>query len=635
MNSQTRSLPPLTLRGSFEPSTLDRKARTVEVTWTTGARVLRGWWDQFWEELSLDPKHVRLERLNNGAPFLADHDGYKVANTPGVVERAWLTTSEGQKVGRALVRFVAEGIDPEADKLFEKIADGIVANCSVGYRVHKFEKIADGEDKHPVMRAIDWTPHEISAVAIGADDGAGFRSSDKTPNNVEVITRGSAPHMEGRNMDQQTNDAVQAERERAATINQLCQRNSLPELGARLVADGTPLDKARALILDALAERSDNDGTSQAPSGAAERVEVGTSHDGADARVRNLGAALAYRVGVREKMPEPAHQFVRLSLIDMARYCLEARGVSTRLLGPGQILKRAFHTTSDFPALLGEAGNRVLLDGYNGYANAPANIKQISRESSAKDFRAKSLLRLGEAPALLKVNEHGEVKSGTMASASASYSLETFARIFGLTRQAIINDDLSAFDLVRKYGRAAAEMEATQIASKLTSNPQLADGVALFHASHGNLAASGGAISVTTLGEAVRAMRTQKGLDGSTPLNVVPRFLVVPAALEIVALQITAEIAAAAVADVNPFGGSLRLAVVVDPRLDAASATAWYVAADPAHTPTIEHAYLDGQTGPEVIEEEGFTTEGTRWKVREDFGCGVVDHVGLYKNPGS
>lgn len=639
-SAETRSLPPLKLRGSFEPSTLDREARTVEITWTTGAKVLRGYWDKFWEELSLDPAHVHLERLNNGAPFLADHNGYRVADTPGVVERAWLAKgSDGLPVGRALIRFVKAGTDAEADKLFEKIADAIVANVSVGYRVEKMEKTQETEGEVPVFRVVSWTPYEISAVAMGADDGAGFRSADQTHNPVEVRTT----NMSDPTNQNQTPDALRAERERAAlaerqrvsTITDITRRHALVNLGDKLVKDGTPLDRARVLILDALAERSDNDGTSQAPSGAVERYSASGTRGahGTEDRVRNMAAALASRAGVREKLTPDAEQYARLSMVDMARICVEARGESTRLMGPAQILKRAaYHSTDLFPALLGEAGNRVLLDGYTSY---PGGIKQISRASSARDFRSKSLLRLGEAPELLKVPEHGEIKHGTLSSSKASYALETFARIFGLTRQAIINDDLGAFEMVRLYGRAAAELEAKLLCGLLTSNPMMADGVPLFHASHGNLSAVGSDISITSLGEALAAMRTQKNLSGREPLNVVPAFIVCPAALEVQALQHVAQLQAAQTANVNPFAGDLRLTVVVDPRLDMVSKKAWYVAANPNVIPTLEHSYLDGTTGPEIVQEEGFDVDGTRWKARMDFGCAVIGHEGLYKNIGA
>jgi hypothetical protein len=620
MSTQTQSLPPLSFRAAFQPSTVNREKRTVELVWTTGSRVLRGLWERFWEELSLDPAHVRMDRLGSGkAPFLMNHDANRVQDTPGVIERAWLTKSEG----RAVVRFVREGVDPEADRLFEKIADGITTQCSVGYRVHKMEKIADGADKLPVYRAVDWQPFEVSSVAIGADAGASTRSEADTFNPCEVITRGEAPHLERNEMSDTTN-ALELERTRCAELTKLCKRSKLDDLGEEMIRNGTPLDQARAMVLDALATRSESYAPNPWPSGAVEVVATER-----DDRVRTLGAALASRAGCTSSIPEAARQYARLSMVDMARICLEARGKSTRLMSGAEII-RAAHTTSDFPALLGEAGNRVLLDGYNAYAGG---VKQISRKSSARDFRAKSLLRLGEFPALLKVAEHGEVKSGTIAEAKESYSLATFARIFALTRQAIINDDMGAFEMVRLYGRAAAELEAAQLVGLLTSNPAMGDGQPLFSTAHGNLAAAGGAISIPTLGEALRAMRTQKGLDKKTPINVIPRFLVVPAALEVVALQVTAEINATQASDVNPFTG--RLVPIVDPRLDLHSATAWYVAADPALAPALEHSYLEGEEGPALTEQQGFEVMGTQWRVHMDFGCGVVSHEGLYKNPGA
>jgi phage major head subunit gpT-like protein len=204
-----------------------------------------------------------------------------------------------------------------------------------------------------------------------------------------------------------------------------------------------------------------------------------------------------------------------------------------------------------------------------------------------------------------------------------------------VTRQALINDDLGAFDsLVRRFGVSAAEREAAVLVGLITANAAMGDGVALFHATHGNLAASGGAISDVTLGAARLAMRQQKGLDGKTPINARPAFLLVPAALETVAQKYLATIYAATAATVNPFAGS-NLELLVDPRLDTASATAWYVAADPAVIDGIEYAYLEGQPGPQIEQRIGFDIEGVDLKCRLDFGAGILDHRGLYRNAGA
>jgi hypothetical protein len=158
--------------------------------------------------------------------------------------------------------------------------------------------------------------------------------------------------------------------------------------------------------------------------------------------------------------------------------------------------------------------------------------------------------------------------------------------------------------------------------------------VALFHATHGNLATGGGsALQLSSLTTARKSMRLQKGLDGTTPIDATPKFLIVPAALETTAEQLLTTITPATSGDVNPFAGKLEL--VVDPRLDASSVTAWYLAADPAVVDGIEYSYLDSAAGPEVIVQEGFEVDATQFKVRLDYGAGVLDWRGLYKANGA
>jgi hypothetical protein len=221
-----------------------------------------------------------------------------------------------------------------------------------------------------------------------------------------------------------------------------------------------------------------------------------------------------------------------------------------------------------------------------------------------------------------------------MTTAKESYSLATFGRIFGLSRQAIVNDDLGAFgDLAGKFGRIAAEFVAQKLVDLLASNPTMAtDSTALFHANHGNLGTAA-VISITSLTEALKMMRLAKGLDGKTPIDATPKYLVVPAALEVVAKQYIAQITATKAADVNPFQTTLEL--VVDPRLDAKSATSWYLSADPAVLDTIEYSYLDSEPGPQLELHNGFKVDGVEMRVRLDFGCGVIDHRGLFKNVGA
>ncbi|MBT9097509.1 hypothetical protein KFZ76_07260 [Methylovulum psychrotolerans] len=92
MTQQTRQLPKLYTRAAFVPATFNDTDRTVELTWSTGAAVRRvDWWtdEQFYEQLSMAPDSVRLERLNAGAPLLPNHNSYDLKGVLGVVERAW------------------------------------------------------------------------------------------------------------------------------------------------------------------------------------------------------------------------------------------------------------------------------------------------------------------------------------------------------------------------------------------------------------------------------------------------------------------------------------------------------------------------------------------------------------------
>ncbi len=172
---QARDVPPLSLRAQFQPKTLDEEQRTGELIWTTGARVLRGFFETFWEELSLDPKHVRMGRLNNGAPLLDSHDQFSgVSAVLGVVESARLADGKGT----AIVRFAKN--DPAADAAWNKVRQGILQNVSVGYRIYKAVKTEEVTDKVPVVRVEDWEPYELSMVPMGADDGAGVRSNTQS-----------------------------------------------------------------------------------------------------------------------------------------------------------------------------------------------------------------------------------------------------------------------------------------------------------------------------------------------------------------------------------------------------------------------------------------------------------------------
>lgn len=601
------------------------ESRTVDLVFTTGRGVARfDWWTgtRYIEELSLHPKHVRMERLNCGAPLLAVHNQFSLDGVIGVTESATLA---GDK-GTARVRFAKTD---EGDKALGMVRDGIIRNISVGYLVHRYEKTEPKDGALAVWRAIDWEPAEISLVPVPADAGAQVIRGGL----LEVAAEENNPqHRKEETMNARTAQPEEMQRlgqltdgpERRAEILQRGMHAGLSvQFVERLISSNMTLERACREMVD-----------EQARSSAPAAPINPSRHNGAPpAHVAR--EAMAEMIFARLGGPAPsehARQYGNQRLVDMARELLEINGVRTTGLGPSEIFSRSFASTSDFPYILENVANKVMLRGYESY---PAGIKRVSRRVLARDFRPMSRLQFGEAPQLQKVLEGGEFKRGKMLEQKNSFSVETFGRIYSITRQALVNDDIGAFDQIGpKLGKAAAEFEHAQLASLVTGNPTMGDGVALFHATHANLGTgTGSALSTGSLSTAVTAMRLQKGLDGVTPINVVPKWLIVPAALEYTGRQLLAQITPAEASKVNPYAGELEL--VVDSRLDASSSTAWYLAAASETIDTIEYANLEDSRGPILEMQAGFVIDGIDVKVREDFGCGVVEFRGLYKANGA
>lgn len=596
----------LTRRATLAPATADPEARTVEVVWSTGAPVRRrDMAGQYIERLSLAPEAVDLSRLE-GASVLDAHRQTAVRDVLGSVRSA---TVDGKR-GTALIQFSAR---PEVEPVWQDVLAGILRHVSVGYSVEDWAETVENGAR--VLTAMRWTPHEISLVPTPADPGAHIRMETEM---TETTTREAA-------------DAAPTTETRAeanAEIRSIARIAGLDQSWIDGQIDGgADPDTARRAAFEALAKRS-------APAIRTEqvRVEMGDSQDDPALRARQMGEALYARINPRHELSEPARRYAYSTPVDMAKELLTLRGESTMALSPASLVTRALHTTSDFPIILGDTVGRVLRDAYQA---APSGIRRLGRQTTARDFRAVNKIMLGEAPLLEKLNEHGEIKAGTMAEAREAYKVETWARKIGVTRQVLVNDDLGAFaDLARRMGQAAAETEARILVTLLETGsgngPTLSDGKTLFHADHGNKAGTGAVISDATLSAARLALRTQKGIEDRT-IRVTPRNLLVPPALETTAEKWLASIAPATAADVNPFSGSLSL--VVEPRLS--SATRWYVTADPGEIDGLEFAYLSGAEGPQVESRSGWDVDGVEIRVILDFGAGFIDHRGWFMNAGA
>lgn len=394
------------------------------------------------------------------------------------------------------------------------------------------------------------------------------------------------------------------------------------------------VESVQAKLLASLAVDTTPSAPAGARSGPNAHIHAGNGNLVGD----SVRACVMARAGHDQFQADNAYN--HMSLRELARASLHDRGIGVASLNPMQMVGLAFtHTTSDFGIILMDVANRSMLAGWE---LAEETFQLWTKKGQLSDFKVSHRIGLGEFPSLRQVREGAEYKYVTIGENSQQIALATYGELFSITRQAIINDDMNLLtDIPRKMGMAAKGTIGDLVYGILTSNPEMADGVALFHAAtHKNLQTGGGsALSVESLDKGRTQMRTQKtSADGGKqrPLNIRPAYLLTPVALEAKALQLinSTSVPTAQVNQgvANPIQGMAQ--VISEPRLDDNSATAWYLAAAQG-TDTIEVAYLNGVDTPYMEQQQGFTVDGVATKVRIDAGVAPLDFRGLQKANGA
>ncbi len=692
MKTKTRktNLPLFDMRAGFVPSTFNKEKRTVDVIFSTGAKVLRSPWfgEPYYEELEISKNAMRMDRLNSGAPLLNNHSNWSLEDVIGVVERAWLDGEKAMATVRLSEREELAGI-------VKDIESGIIRNISVGYRVHRFEKqnMPEGKtvaDETPVYRAVDWEPMELSFVGIPADAGAQARGENGAlqlregtqTNECVLVNNNEREESMGKKKqdgtetrsDEQTTETpaspstetpAQAE---GSTPTEGAAAASTPAAGAEgergaqptvktpeeiQTAEVTRQAEIRKAVRTAKLEETFADELCKdvkmtiegARAAIFAKMEETSNQVRTNNNVRVEGAGMEQLIARREAatrvllnqfdsskfaLKDGDGEMRAHGLLGMARKILSMEGVRNAYdMTPRELSERALHHSSDFPKVLENLANKTLMKGYE---QAPATYLPFVSERSVSDFKEISSVRLSDGGTLKKVNEHGEYKRGSLVETGEKYAVETYGLIIGATRKLLMNDDLGAFTKIpTSLGMRARQKENELFWSIVIANPTMAeDNQLLFSGPHANTQAQA-AIAIASLGAARAKMRALLDLD-KQPINLSPSFLVVPSELETIAEQYVTQITPNANNQVNPFGpgGRTSLQVLVEPRLSANSATAWYLFADKAKIDMVEMARIDGQ-GPKISVREGFDIDGMETKISYDFAMKALDYRGFFK----
>lgn len=607
---------------------VDTDSRTVELSFSSETPYGRWFGDEI---LCHDEECINLERFNNGlGTVLFNHDRDAVV---GHIEKVWLEDNRG----KALVRF---DTDEQSETIFQKVQSGTLQGVSVGYAIYRYEVLEDEETKStngrfngPAYVVTDWEPLEISIVSVPADPTVGVgRSAEEIHTSIDT-------QEDNTRMDQEKNlevqevksepvetgltqadlqKAMEQERKRTSEITALF-RDFDVEGADEAIVMGVSVDEARAMVMDQL--RARNKGVS---------VTMGEAESDKFRAAAQDAVLMAAGIPVADAAPG-AQELRGHSMVELAREALQREGLKANFGDNMELARQAINSTSTFPAIMANLANKSVMVGFN---EAETTYQIWAGKGSNRDFKEAARVALSEAGNLELVPEGGQFQQDFLGEASARTKVATYGKLFSLTRQAIINDDLGLFSkIATKYGSAAKRLVNKMVYAQLTGNVKMQDNIALFDTKHGNVAGTGEALSVKAIAKAITAMRRQKGITGEATLNITPKYLVVPPELEVTAYQIvnsTAAVDGVNSGVVNPYKG--RFVVVADAELT--DPDAWYLVADATQHDTIEVTYLNGVETPRLETRQGFDVDGIEYKVAFDCGVSALDFRGLYKNAG-
>ena len=338
-----------------------------------------------------------------------------------------------------------------------------------------------------------------------------------------------------------------------------------------------------------------------------------------------------------DQVTQAARDLHATSLVEILQAAFHAQQL-TPPQGRDNLLKASFSTAS-IANVVSNVQNKMLLDQWQ---RLPLLSMKLAKQVSSKDFKQSTAVRLGvRSVAFDELGEGGEIHHGHLSDDAATFQLATYAKMYAVTRTALVNDDLGALaDLPAAIARGAG-LKLENLFWTLV----LGNAGSFFGAGNSNYLTD--VLGTTGLAAAVKIMRNLVDADGE-PMLVSPKFLVVPPTLEQTAdtLYSSLNLAITGSPDVekpegNPFLNKYE--PVVSPYIENSnytgySTTQWYLFADPAAGGAAAFlvAFLNNQTSP-VIEQEDVSFErlGTQFRGYLDMAVAQLDVQGAVKSAGT
>lgn len=285
-------------------------------------------------------------------------------------------------------------------------------------------------------------------------------------------------------------------------------------------------------------------------------------------------------------------------------------------------------SASTFANILGNSITRRMQEIYRDNP-AYSDWRDLVDVVPVRDFRTQERTRIGGYGNLPAVAENGNYTALTTPSdEKATYAVSKRGGTETISIETIANDDVGVIRRIpQSLARAAGRTLYEFVLGFLDTNPAIFDSVALFHASHANLATA--ALDATSFAAMRLAMKKQTELTSAKRLGLILRHLYVPGELEEAAFNLFVR----GTNNDETFVQTAKPRVHVVPHWT--DANNWYGTADKAEIPLIELGFFNGNEEPELFIQDNpsqgslFSNDQIKYKIRHIYGGNVLDYRGF------
>lgn len=296
-------------------------------------------------------------------------------------------------------------------------------------------------------------------------------------------------------------------------------------------------------------------------------------------------------------------------------------------------------STNDISGILSNIANKLIIAAFNFVEQ---EWRKVCKITSCKDFKEhKTYSLLTDALKYELVGNGGEIKHGQLGEVAYTNKAETRAKMLGISRQDLINDDMRALNKATALGRGAGlslnEVIWTTFLSQVGT---------FWSAANKNLLSGAvSALSLQSLTDAETLLITQTTPSGQ-PLGASAAILLTGPANRSLGGRLCndATMAIAGTTDrtettTNPFAGRLQpvsSAYLASPTIPGANPLSWWLLSDPRDICVIEAMFLDGVVEPKIESADLDTSVlGVSLRGYADFGIAMHEFRGSVRSVGA